>query len=106
MKADLENSNIPIRCPSPWCREEMIDADIKNVLSESQYEKYSKFALNRAVQNNADIKFCLTTDCSYIYSLPETDTPTGDEDELDCPICNTRYCLKCEVAYHDGKTCE
>lgn len=51
----------------------------------------------------ADEEFhtCPNADCSWGALFSK-----GDGNILSCPMCNTRYCMTCQVPFHEGQTCE
>ena len=49
LETAIKENKLPIRCPDVRCKEEVADADLKELLSEESYLKYSNFALNNAV---------------------------------------------------------
>ena len=52
-------------CPDSECmhEESIADADIKEIITEDKYAKFSKFALNQAVEIDKDMSWCPTADC-------------------------------------------
>ena len=87
-------------CPDASCKAEISDLDLKELLSEEDYEKYSAFALNSAVAAQKDLSWCPTADCSYAFVLDK------DQTEFECPTCKKHYCMACRVPFHEGLSCE
>ena len=68
-----------------------------------EYEKYTKFALNAAIQKQKELKWCPTPDCNFAFV---TDPPAeGNREagqEFNCPQCKVHICLRCEQPWHEG----
>jgi len=77
------------------------DDDIKAIISEAQYQKYSQFTLNQVVDTHKDMAWCPTPDCKFAF----IHDPAADGNQLRCPLCKVHYCLECRVEYHEGMTC-
>jgi E3 ubiquitin-protein ligase RNF19B len=67
LRAQIEESRLPLNCPDLACKLEIGDLDLKELLSEEDYGKYSTFALNRVVGTNKDMSWCPTADCKFAF---------------------------------------
>jgi len=64
-------------------------------------EEYSNSTLSKFVENHSDTYSCCPTpDCPYLFFFTE------GEFDFQCQTCKKRYCLRCQVTYHAGSTCE
>jgi len=53
------------------------------LLDDEQYNKYSSFAFNQAVENQKDISWCPTADCRFAFVFnPEEQK---NDSEFNCP---------------------
>ena len=114
LETQIASGSIPSRCPHTDCAHEVGDSDVREILTEELYQKYSAMALSRAIEQTKDISWCPTPDCKYafVYKQANETTPgcetddASDKDQLKCPICAVHYCLACRVVYHEGQSCE
>ena len=113
LKSQIEDSHLPLNCPDFPCKLEIGDLDLKELLSEDDYTKYSTFSLNQVVDTNKDMSWCPTADCKFAFIFDPDEEAKGAPDdqainghELNCPLCKKHYCLTCKVAYHEGVTCK
>ena len=49
LKTQISESKFPLHCPDMTCKVEMSDLDLKELLSEEDYAKFSTFSLSSAV---------------------------------------------------------
>lgn len=114
LKAQIDESKFPLVCPEVSCKVELADLDLKEVLAEADYNKYSAFALNTVVDTHKDLSWCPTADCKFAFVYDPAEERKGeasgaegrDGNELRCPLCKKHYCLTCKVAYHEGESCK
>ena len=67
LKTQIAESKFPILCPDPKCKREISDSDLKDLLDAEQYEKFSTFTFNLAVDMQKDISWCPTADCKFAF---------------------------------------
>jgi len=112
----------PVLCAT--CNANICLSDVQHIL-ESQ-EKYKQL-LSLSITNYIDthpnqFKHCPTPDCVMIYSVAArnqgneqaadeekkqaAEADTGDEHIFNCTQCMKQYCLKCDVPYHFGLSCD
>ncbi len=56
-------------------------------------------AVKHAIDTIKTFKWCPTPDCGFAFDNGE------DLENFECPKCKKEYCLKCNLAMHDGMTC-
>jgi len=96
----ITESKFPIMCPYRGCGQEISILDIKERLSEEMAEKFEEFSFKHFVGlNKSDLFCCPTPDCKYVFQF-------ACEEEFTCPVCQKHYCLRCQVDFHEGMTCE
>ena len=100
LELSITESKFPIICPYRGCGEEVSILDIKERLSEEMVQKFEEFSFKHFVGlNRSDLFCCPTPDCKYVFQF-------ACEEDFTCPVCAKHYCLRCQVEYHDGMTCE
>lgn len=98
LKTQIAESKFPVLCPDPKCKHEISDSDLKDLLDAEQYEKFSTFTFNLAVDMQKDISWCPTADCKFAFIFNSQEEKKNAE--LNCPTCKKHYCLNCRVEYH------
>jgi len=97
----LKSRELPFVCPAIDCKKEIVEADLVLILDSKLIEEYSNHTLSKFIENHPDTYSCCPTpDCPYLFFFSE------GEFDFHCPKCKQRYCLKCQVTYHTGSTCE
>lgn len=99
----IKESKLPIFCPDPKCKVEISDNDLKDLLDDEQYQKYSNFAFNQAVDMQKDISWCPTADCKFAFVY---DPEAEKNADFNCPTCKKHYCLNCRVESYVGQSCK
>ena len=100
LQVSITESRFPILCPIRGCGVEVSILDIKERLSEEMADKFEEFSFQHFVGLNKSSLFsCPTPDCKYVFQF-------ACEEEFTCPVCSKHFCLKCQVEFHDGMTCE
>jgi len=100
-KNALKSRELPFVCPAMNCKKEVIDSDLLLLLDSKTLEEYSNCSLSKFIEDHSDTYSCCPTpDCSYLFFFNQ------GEYDFECPKCKKRYCLKCQVNYHTGSTCE
>jgi len=97
----FQERKFPVRCPDPDCEAEFTAADLKELMTEENVEKFYEAALDEFIKKNAkDMLYCPGPNCTFAFIL------SPGQDSLDCPICKTEYCLKCQTYQHQGRDCQ
>jgi len=64
-------------------------------------DRCQKFEWKKIRDQHPNMLECPTQGCDYLF-FKESEAQTYHY----CPICNTEYCLKCEIVYHVEQSCE
>ncbi|KAF8786845.1 uncharacterized protein LOC129971350 [Argiope bruennichi] len=100
----IDQAEFPLRCCSEDCCHDIVLDDICKVLGDDPVkikvllEKSMKYYLERHAD---DIIHCPAPDCSMFFFKNEI---VGDKHN--CPLCQNDICIKCNVVYHQGFTCD
>ncbi|KAH3758651.1 IBR domain protein [Pelomyxa schiedti] len=97
----INSKQLPISCPDPSCKREILEKDIELLIPRELVEKMQNFLLDCTFERNRDYSCCPSPDCGYVFIYEE-----GDPIDFTCPKCHKRYCLRCRVEMHAGQTCE
>ena len=95
--------DLPVRCvgDSGNCLQVLEIREIKNVLLSEAFEQLLEDSFDTHVRTNSkSFQYCPTPDCQQIYRV----SPDGII--FTCPACLTAICTTCQIASHDGMTCE
>ena len=99
--AQVSESKFPLCCPELNCKKQCFENDIKQILDKKMHKLYLERSLSMALDQQGNIQYCLTPNCSYAMILE-----TGVR-SFDCPVCKKKYCINCkEDTFHQGLTCE
>lgn len=96
----IDTRHFPIVCPEASCKLDVNDLDIREILSQTQYQKYSQLITTQAIDQLADMSWCPTPDCQNAFIFDEANSR-----EFKCKSCKKHYCLSCMVPFHTGKSC-
>ncbi|CAG7835449.1 unnamed protein product, partial [Allacma fusca] len=96
-EAVMGSSGGPVPCPNQ-CGQKLYEREIKAVVSQDEYERFSKRQILTATQE-LPIFLCKTRNCDGIC-IPENDAKI-----FLCSICNRQNCLSCGTI-HDGIPCD
>ena len=67
LKTQISESKFPLVCPDLTCKVEISDLDLKELLSDTDYGKFSTFSLSNAVDMQKDLSWCPSADCKYAF---------------------------------------
>lgn len=95
---EAQVSKIP--CPDHECENEITEAEIKNLISDINYEKYQIFKRNNELSNNPFVRWCPQPDCTGF------DLGNISKDHLTCPVCSFEYCYYCGEPWHTANKCK
>ena len=87
-----------IKCPE--CPKPLQFADVKRNASRSVFKRYDELATRAALGNIPNFRWCKSAKCS-----------SGQIDDVrcvrfKCKACKTSHCIKHDVPWHSGETCE
>ncbi|KAK3947457.1 hypothetical protein QBC32DRAFT_84315 [Pseudoneurospora amorphoporcata] len=87
-----------IKCPE--CPKSLQFADVKRNASKSVFKRYDELATRAALGDIPNFRWCKSAKCS-----------SGQIDDVrcvrfKCKACKTSHCIKHDVPWHSGETCE
>uniref|UniRef100_A0A914XJE2 RBR-type E3 ubiquitin transferase n=1 Tax=Plectus sambesii TaxID=2011161 RepID=A0A914XJE2_9BILA len=85
-----------INCPTRNCDGTVPPSAIRQVLGDSEFERFDALALSRALDSMADVEWCPR--CNQVVI-------SDDSFLARCPNCFYAFCLKCHEAYHQDTQC-
>jgi len=100
VEARLDNGTVLQNCPE--CQLEVVERDLKRIISDSLMDRLLTRSLEQAVASTQDLRPCPTPNCLMRVALePE------DSGQFKCPECELECCLRCGAQpYHKRLTCE
>ncbi|MED6119101.1 hypothetical protein PIB30_008613 [Stylosanthes scabra] len=107
IRSKLDLNIINIRCPVPRCGGLLESESCRKILPKKVFDRWEKSLCESAIIDNETKKFmyCPLKRCSALMIL-------GDEDHKNkmtkskCLVCKKQICVQCNVAWHEGYTCE
>ncbi len=104
LQQHLENQlamNVVDTIPCPMCHGTLSPADIQAWSNPEFFERYGRISVQRAMQEGLNFRWCAASDCQNGFICdPES------ESYATCNACGHMTCLKCDVDYHEGVSCE
>ncbi|CAD8088656.1 unnamed protein product [Paramecium primaurelia] len=95
----MGDKKIPIKCPSQ-CNQTIIYQDLIEVLDQKQLSEFQQLSFKAYVQSLGNqYSWCPTPNCTYVFIVEKSF-------QLDCPVCQKKYCLECKIEYHNGFSCK
>ena len=98
----IDSAAFPITCPNHRCRKEISHADMQNLLTKAEYQRFTTFEWKWTRDQIPGMKECPNPECNY-YFVDESDQV---QKEFDCTVCKKKWCLECRGPVHDNYTCE
>lgn len=100
LKVQIENGQLPIKCPEPKCKKVLPIPDLRELLTEEERKRCYRFEWKMIRDQNPNMIECPTPDCEYMF-MREDENQTYHQ----CEMCGVEYCLRCDMVYHVEKTC-
>jgi E3 ubiquitin-protein ligase MYCBP2 len=110
-----EKKNSNIICSVNDCGKALFHFELRQLLSDEEWESYEAFSVSELIENNKSFLKCPNPECDEIIEkLPYTGGTTGkseveihkEEHRFRCRQCSTDFCSSCTtVPYHEGFTC-
>ncbi|KFM74245.1 hypothetical protein X975_00157, partial [Stegodyphus mimosarum] len=100
----VEQAQFPIQCCAENCDKDIILDDINKILGDDQERinlLVEKAMKNYLEQHQLEVMYCPVPDCSMFFYKEEI-----HDTKLNCPLCQNDICVKCEVVFHQGYTCD
>lgn len=91
-----------ITCPHADCKATLNHDDMRRFAPAAIYSRYDEFQTNRVLQATPGFRPCAHEGCK---SGTVVDTES-DATSLTCRDCNRSTCLRCNLVYHPGQTCD
>lgn len=89
-----------LTCPEPGCDSQAFPAQIKNLVSSQDFERYEALLLQTTLDMMNDVIYCPRTFCQSPVVIEE-----GDVMGL-CSVCHFSFCTYCKLAYHGVEPCK
>lgn len=104
----IDDRALPIICPHRDCGSECAAQDVAAHVEQRYIDRWEQFSLDDLLKNKHlvegqdELRFVRypTPDCSNIVLWHPEDDP-----HFRCESCRKHYCLKCQCAFHHGRTC-
>eukprot|EP00698_Gefionella_okellyi_P011865 TRINITY_DN3155_c0_g2_i1.p1 TRINITY_DN3155_c0_g2~~TRINITY_DN3155_c0_g2_i1.p1 ORF type:complete len:311 (-),score=51.97 TRINITY_DN3155_c0_g2_i1:37-969(-) len=87
------------KCPLLECRHVLTQADLRAVLTPTQYQQYLDRNLEATLAKMDNVWRCPRPDCTGGGIIDAAAT------SVFCPVCNACICLSCNNKAHDGSSC-
>ena len=101
---NMEEGRFPVLCPQKDCGLEMQLTDISRLLSESELDKFYFFSFKHyAGKHPHELVGCPAPGCQF-YAFRELSEAAIEH--FCCLGCKTEICLKCNLPWHEGMTCQ
>lgn len=91
-----EGTVLRLVCPGTKCNASIPHYLLKKLLSEEEFERWDRLALEKALDSMADVVYC--PKC-VIGCLEDEDN------NAQCPKCSFLFCGFCKEVWHPGKQC-
>ncbi|XP_037489481.1 E3 ubiquitin-protein ligase RNF14-like [Triticum dicoccoides] len=91
-----EGSVFQLVCPHAKCNASIPQHVLKQLLSEEEFERWDRLALEKALDSMADVVFCP----KCVIGCVEDEDNTAQ-----CPKCSFIFCSFCKELWHPGKQC-
>ena len=69
-------------------------------------QRYNKLCMKRLLEDNKQYQVCRNPSCPSDGPYGAYIGDNGDAAWLDCPVCNLRTCIACDVVWHNGLSCK
>ncbi|CAM4970396.1 unnamed protein product [Rotaria socialis] len=96
----LTNQSLNIKCMISTCDSPLLLRDIKTIIDPKNIPKLARASLEAYLKADKDIQQCMGIDCKQVYRKSQ------HPQSYFCDVCLKTYCVKCEVEYHLGTTCD
>ena len=63
----IDDQNYMLVCPEEGCKANVADSDLKVIIDQERYDKFSEFSLNQVVDMNKDMSWCPSADCQFAF---------------------------------------
>ncbi|RMY78952.1 hypothetical protein D0862_13271 [Hortaea werneckii] len=87
-----------IKCPE--CPQKLQHADVRQAASQETFKAYDTLATRNALSTLAEFAWCLNPQCG------SGQLNIQNQNFMDCASCRFKQCLRHQVAWHMGETCE
>ncbi|KAL4454727.1 hypothetical protein ABPG74_021932 [Tetrahymena malaccensis] len=100
-KTQINMKKFPLNCPNSKCQQSIQYHDIKEILSDQDFQKYEMFQIQNYIDSHQEeYQWCLTPGCSNAFIKDQYSK------NYRCGACLISYCLNCKQKYHFGQTCQ
>ncbi|KAL1588033.1 hypothetical protein WHR41_03394 [Cladosporium halotolerans] len=100
LQAEVESKEAEsLACPQ--CSKALDQSEVKKLASSFTYREYLDKAAKKCMQDEEEFHACPNAACSWGAFFAK-----DDGNVFICQECNARYCMSCNVPFHEGQTCE
>lgn len=94
VRASINNSTeATVKCPANLCERIIQDREIRSLITQAEYDKYSLKMLRIVESQSSNSFHCKKADC-HSWAFVEDDVIS-----FRCPICSSNNCLSCQVFF-------
>eukprot|EP00455_Lapot_gusevi_P003632 TRINITY_DN11476_c0_g1_i5.p1 TRINITY_DN11476_c0_g1~~TRINITY_DN11476_c0_g1_i5.p1 ORF type:complete len:506 (+),score=147.27 TRINITY_DN11476_c0_g1_i5:59-1519(+) len=91
------------KCPNAQCKQMATSRSVTAALGRDIGFQYAGVEQKQMVMELEGLWHCLTPDCPNSILIAKDELRTG---RYKCAACNKVYCVRCNVEWHDGSSCE
>lgn len=97
----IKDGNVKaLTCPDPGCDSQAFPAQIKNLVSAQDFERYEALLLQTTLDMMTDVVYCPRTFCQSPVVIED-----GEVMGL-CSVCRFSFCTYCKLVYHGVEPCK
>ncbi|EQC40667.1 hypothetical protein SDRG_01745 [Saprolegnia diclina VS20] len=101
IESKVKDRAAPITCCNTDCKREIRPSHVAAVISPELFEQFSQLVTVKATEDESI--YCPNKECSQMFLKPAI---RAGQEQTSCPICKTKICIRCQVGWHDGLTCD
>ncbi|KDO28317.1 hypothetical protein SPRG_06367 [Saprolegnia parasitica CBS 223.65] len=101
IESKVKDRAAPITCCNTDCKREIRPSHVAAVISPELFEQFSQLVTVKATEDES--LYCPNKECSQMFLKPAI---RAGQEQTSCPICKTKICIRCQVGWHDGLTCD
>lgn len=103
----LQQGSLQIKClnsavdkKETECQRDLLPRDLYALMTQRQLKRFFQLSISLAVDDSkGEFLWCNTPDCNQLYWLKP------GAQYYKCTKCLIKYCLECQVQFHENMTC-